>query len=538
MKNIIKSLAAVLVAAPVLTGCIEETFPTSGVTQEQLEQSADAKSAAVWGIHGAMIQLGMSYGTQHYQWGYPAMMHAMDVMTDDMVVDYGNGYDWFAFWSRVNYTLGEDWAVCQTQWNTFYDVILAANKGVAAFDENTEDPEERFYLGASLAYRAFIYLEASQCYETLPTAINAGVSKDGKDILGLTIPIVTENTTEEQCRNNPRAPHETMVEFIESDLVKAISYLDGAVSPSKVLPDLAVAYGLMARLYLWDAQYDKASDYAQKAIAESGATPLTREEWLSTTNGFNDSSVSSWLFCMQLEPENQAVRTSIINWTSFCSNEQDFGYASAGAWVSIGAGFYERINDLDFRKLSYVAPESSVLSGKEQFVNKEFAQNYLSEYNSLKIRPGQGQMYDYEAAASVGIPLMRVEEMYFIDAEARAHINPADGNKALSDFMRKYRYGTYSNDVTSEEDVIDEIIFQKRVELWGEGRNFFDVKRLDMSVTRGYAGSNFTSANAFNTEGRPQWMNWVIVAQEIDNNEALIGMNNIDPSGIYTAVNF
>lgn len=539
MKTIFKSLVAALVATPLLTGCIEETFPTSGITQEQLEASPEAVAATIWGMPGNMISLGMSYSSQHYQWGYPAIMHALDVMTDDMVVQYANGYDWFASWSRAQRTLGEDYAVCQFVWNTFYGQILACNKAVGALDPESEDATMRFYYGTSLAYRAFIYLEAAQCYETLPTAINSGVSAQGKDILGLTIPIVTENTTEKECRDNPRVSHADMVKFIENDLNTAISYLQGASSPSKTLPDLAVAYGIMARLYLWDAQYDNASKYAQLAISASGASPLTRDEWLSTTQGFNDDSFSSWLFSLQLEPENSAVRTSIINWTSFCSNEQNFGYAGAGAYTSIGASFYERMDNVDFRKLSYVAPENSILSGKEPFIDQEMADNYFDTYYAIKIRPGKGQVDDYEAACAVSIPLMRVEEMYFIDAEAKAHLNPEQGNNALKDFMRTYRYGTYNNDASSEEDVVEEIIFQKRVEFWGEGRNFFDVKRLNMSVTRAYPGSNFNpSANSFNTQGRPQWMNFVITAQETDNNVALQGYNNIDPSGIYSPSQF
>ncbi|MDE6207371.1 MAG: RagB/SusD family nutrient uptake outer membrane protein [Muribaculaceae bacterium] len=539
MKTIIKSLLAAAVATPLLTGCIEETFPTSSITQGQLEASPEAVAAAVWGMPGSMISLGMSYDTQHYQFGYPAVMHALDCMTDDMAVNYANGYNWFASWCESSRSLGKDYAVCQFVWNTFYDQVLACNKAIGALDPDTEDATERFYYGTALAYRAYVYLEAAQCYETLPTAINAGVSPEGKEILGLTIPIVTEKTTEEECRNNPRATHEQMVEFIESDLIKAFEYLEGTSSPSKLLPDLAVAYGIAARLYLWDAQYDKASEYAQLCISTSGATPLTKDEWLSTTEGFNNSDVSSWLFALQLEPENSAVRTSIINWTSFCSNEADFGYAGAGAMTSIGAAYYERMSDQDFRKLSYIAPESSTLASKVPVINKEWADQYMSEYNSIKIRPGSGQQYEYETAASVGIPLMRVEEMYFIDAECKAHSNPEAGAQALTDFMRKYRYGTFQMYAEDEEEVMDEIIFQKRMEFWGEGRNFYDVKRLNISCTRAYSGSNFDpSSDSFNTEGRAQWMNFVITDQEVQNNKALVGMNNISPANIYSPVKF
>ena len=80
---------------------------------------------------------------------------------------------------------------------------------------------------------------------------------------------------------------------------------------------------------------------------------------------------------------------------------------------------------------------------------------------------------------------------------------------------------------------INEIVFQKRVELLGEGLSFFDYKRLDMDVTRNYEGTNVDSKRAFNTTGRPAWMNFCIVITEKNNNAALKGFENDDPSGLY-----
>lgn len=52
------------------------------------------------------------------------------------------------------------------------------------------------------------------------------------------------------------------------------------------------------------------------------------------------------------------------------------------------------------------------------------------------------------------------------------------------------------------------------MELWGEGQSFFDIKRLNDSVNRDYQGTNFYSSAAFNTNGRPAWMNICIVQTE------------------------
>lgn len=99
--------------------------------------------------------------------------------------------------------------------------------------------------------------------------------------------------------------------------------------------------------------------------------------------------------------------------------------------------------------------------------------------------------------------------------------------------MKTYRDPSYTCTVTSTDDVVEEIIFQKRVELWGEGQTFFDIKRLNYSVTRGYTGTNHMASETFNTNGRPGWMTWVITLQEENGNSGVRGYNNPDPSGLY-----
>ena len=84
MKTIYKSLLAMMAAAPLLTGCIEEVVPTSGIIQEQLEGSSKATEALVWAIPGHQNQVG-TISDQHWDWGLPALMHIRDLLTADMV---------------------------------------------------------------------------------------------------------------------------------------------------------------------------------------------------------------------------------------------------------------------------------------------------------------------------------------------------------------------------------------------------------------------------------------------------------------------
>lgn len=553
MNKTYKSLLAALAVAPMVltTGCIEEVFPTNGVIQEQLNGNIKATEALVWAMPGHLNQYATVASDQHYDWGQGSIMHARDVMTADMSVVY-SGYNWFSTWSSCSVALNSGYAATQFIWNFQTEQVLTTNKVVGGVTD-TSSPEMAAYRGQGLAFRASTYLDMARMYEFLPNADIASENADGNDVLGYTVPIVTEQTTEEQARNNPRATHAEMVAFIKKDLEEAIPLLEkGTPRSSKTVPNAAVAYGLLARLYLWDATYheeglrfagpgtaaelyQKAAEYARLAISKSGATPMTREQSLNKNTGFNDIEVSSWLWGGQYTDEDNAVKSALLNWTSWMSNETTFGYACAGPYVMIASNVYNRINDRDWRKLMFLAPEGSALSGQETLIDPAQREEFPA-YASLKFRPGSGNMTDNNIACVVGYPLMRVEEMYFIEAEATAHSNPAAGLQLCSDFMKKFRNPSYISYATSMEDVIDEIVFQKRVELFGEGQSYFDYKRLNMGVDRTYSGTNFNwGQDTFKTTGRPWWMNFVITQQECDSNKGCQGWNNPNTGGIFKA---
>ena len=81
MNNIFKSLLAAAVVAPALTGCVEETFPTSGATQDQLAASSKATEALLWAMPAYYNTFDIMDNGQPYDWGYGALMHVRDVMT-------------------------------------------------------------------------------------------------------------------------------------------------------------------------------------------------------------------------------------------------------------------------------------------------------------------------------------------------------------------------------------------------------------------------------------------------------------------------
>lgn len=510
----------------ITTGCIEETFPTNGATEEQLTSSDMATSAMVWAMPAALNKIETISDSYHWDWGYGSIMHVRDVMTEDMAV-ISSGYDWYQSWEQNIYQ-GESYVYPQFIWNYYWQAVLTTNKLISAINPESASEAQMGYLAVAHAFRAFFYLDMARMFEFLPNDKTTGTNVEG-----LTVPIVDENTTEEDARNNPRVPRAEMAEFILADLDFAEQNIGNLSESVKTLPHLDVIYGLKARYYMWLEDYANAQKYARMAIDATSSTPMSETECLSTTNGFNN--IDAWMWGSQMVTEDESVQTGILNWASWMSNETSFGYSSQAPYLMIGASLYNRLSDTDFRKKMWVAPVGSALEGETQFLTSSvfgYFGNRLSEYASVKFRPAEGNCDDYTVGAATAYPLMRVEEMYFIEAEAAAQQGNGQAQTMLTDFMTQYRDPEYTTTATGDA-LIDEIVFQKRIELWGEGLTFFDVKRLNMSVTRGYEGTNFADASRFNTNGRPAWMNLCIVQTEKNNNAALIGFENPDPSNAY-----
>ncbi len=480
------------------------------------------------GIHSAMHYKG---NYSHFEFGYGSIMHIRDMMTADQFT-YESAYSQFSNWARTDY-IGPNYRYAQSVYRFFENAIHATNLLLAGFDESSATDKQKQYLGIAYAYRALLYLDMARMYEYLPCDATQPRSNTGKDITGLTVPIITEKTTDEEIAQLKRATRQEMCTFIMSDITKAEVYLQNYERTDKQLPDLACAYGLQARLHMWMEDYEKAAVCARRAINLCGGTPLTESEMLDVENGFNSMAPTAWMWGAQPYPSDRTVTSGIVNWTSWMSNETTFGYASVGPFVAITPSLYNEIGDWDIRKKLFN------VTGNEPHLTTDSWYN-IPAYASLKFRPYQGAYGNYQVGAQSAYPLMRMEEMYLIEAEATAHGNCSLGAALLKDFMNKYRDASYnlSTDSIDEYTAVNEIVKQKRIELWGEGQAFFDIKRLNIPVDRTQpVDADYISDNEkFSTDTRPAWMNLpFVVRRGMIYKWNTVGEENPDPSGLYVA---
>ena len=532
MKNILKYTAIFSVLASVVTtGCIKEVNPTgSSISAEQATASADALKSMSGAIANYAANANWSSSSVHTFYGYPSLCVQREVMSNDLTIA-DNPYGWYTT-EQQNLGLSATSTFVQIPWLMYTKLIALANDVIrmnpdleAIVDSN------KGYVGAAYAYRALAMIDMAQLYEF---KANKYTSKDG--IEGLTVPYLHENMTVDYAKNNPRLPKADYLAKIYESLDVAVSLLDGhAPTTDKTLPDLAVAYGLYARAKLYEGEYALAKEYAEKALAAGSFAPLTEEQWTSVTTGFNDAdSQTSWMLCTRTSSESSVVKTGIINFVSFMSNENVYGYGGpgAGAYAMVDAKFYGQIADTDFRKLSWKAPAGHALEGKVKFVpaTEEYpGSEALPEYGAIKFRPGDANPDDYMTGSATDFPMMRMEEMKFIIAECDARLN--NDATALVDIV-KTRNPQYTCTLTGN-DLLREVFFQKRVEFWGEGIVFFDYKRCPelLQLNRGYKGTNHPELARFNCDGLAPWFNFPLNGYEAQDNKALTETNNPDPSG-------
>lgn len=513
-----------VVSATVLTGCIEEVFPEdSTATSDQIGASATAIKASLNGLPSQMVQGYLVYGKQTHETdlAYPSLMLAQTELLGDVVAtDYG--YDW---WWRFNANNGmnDTGYYSYLPYFTLYKFVKSANDVIAAVDvtDPTISDEMRGLGSIAHAFRALDYYTLMVLFEPVEN-----IYTDCSKVLGLTVPIVTEATTNDIAKNNPRATHEELVNFILADLDKAEIGLESYTPVSKNFPDLAVVYGLKAKVYMWDGQFAKAAEYARKAIDKSGATPMNESQWHNPTTGFN-TATSAWMWYLHPTASNMG---NLANFIGHISNEADWGYSSLSK-LQMARSLYDAIPATDFRKYSYLDPDRSAYA--YQSVRGNAWLDEQPDYMSLKFRPVGGDYNTYSVGAAADIPVMRVEEMYLIEAEAvGASQNVAAGVQLLNNFMKQYRQSNYNFSTGDLRNFQLEVLKQMRIEFWGEGIAFPTAKRLKPDVIQNYEGTNFIEdIFKINCKGvKPNWT-LMIPKTEVDSNTALQGMNNPDPSG-------
>lgn len=496
-------------------------------TSEQIGASASALEASVNGIPAQMCQGYLVYGSQTHEtdMAFPQFMIAYTELLGDMYpLGSNSGYDWYRNYNTMDRAFDEESYFAFLPWFTCYQFIKSANDIIASVDLTSESTTAalKAYAGMAYACRAFDYYLLTVMYEPVEN-IYTDISK----VKGLTVPKVTAATTAEIAKNNPRLTHDEMIKFILEDLQIAEDCLKEFTATSKLFPSLPVVYGIRAKVHMWDQDYANAAKYARLAIDTFGGTPVTQSQWLDLASGFNTAN-QAWMWNIHYPAETMGNLCNFVGWMS---GEADWGYASLTR-PSIDKSLYDKIPASDFRKYTFLDPQKYDFYNYQTSRNEEYIEK-APACLSLKFRCANKDWESYSVGGAIDIPVMRVEEMYLIEAEAVGMSQGVEkGCELLNRFVSSFRNPEYSFTTADQRAFQLEVLTQERIEFWGEGWGFPNAKRIKPDIIQNYEGTN-APADIFkiNCKGiKPNW-NFVIPKSERQANSALEGNNNPDPSG-------
>lgn len=384
---------------------------------------------------------------------------------------------------------------------------------------------------------------------------------------------------------------EYLADFTPSDIIQpSLPVVYGLYA--KAYANLACRVNTAAKYKDAAAYWKNAYEYADKSITTSGCTPLTEAQWTDPINGFNNrTSQNSWMWATTISPSNTSAMSQSFYFAMIFGTETTFSAYGWRVGRSLDRKMYEQLSDNDWRKKSWLSPSffyesTNQVEGEPYLVERDEAGNFLNNkwangsghggwkddfnsfnedrydyqlsssaswvrsritkgngfmswpwlYVNIKFRPAGGIYDNRLEGAAVDYPIMRVEEMHYLKAEAALHAKGLETANGILEDIVKTRNSEYTCNAASEEEFMAQYNFQKQIEFWGEGINYFDAKRLELGIHRAYLGTNCERyQHALEMDGvyvgwTPGWNQ-----AELNANQAIYHYNNpyTNPSTYY-----
>ena len=524
MNMKIYKISTMVLGGLMLASCsdIDEQIYSGGAfSKEQSQDIVNAIPTRVEATFNGMFTFmgnpAQNYGTRFSSaraddFGFIMMALSQDFEGADMI-GADNGYNWFSAACEYS-SRTPSYANPYIRYVTPYTLIGMVKDILATIPEDTEDAGLINMKAQAKALRAYSYLSLAPYFQ--------GSYETSKD--KPCVPVLSDTV---DVTNNPRATVEQVYNVIVEDLTWAIDHLDETRS-SKAYVNANVAYGLRARAYLAMGKGAEAAADAEKAM--QGYEPASIAEVSVPT--FCDMEEHNWIWAIDITDDqaNYFGYGTAPSWLSaFCGD----GYGAAcGTTAMINKLLWDKIPATDVRKGWWIdenlhSPNWADLTwGTAK--GDEIANLVLDDGSKVALPPYTNIKFGMKSGIGSTLnnndwPLMRVEEMILIQAEGYAISgNEAKAKEILTNFVKTYRDPSYT--IPSGRTLRDEIWFQRRVELWGEGFAVSDARRLNKPIVRfhGPNTTNYADAFQFNIAADDGWLNMRFPQSEKDNNSAIV----------------
>ena len=434
MKKL-KYISFALIAVWSLTSCENEleTAPTDQANGAEVFKTAESAETVINGAWAKFHDDGPTYANI----GYSTVLRTSDAMGSDAAI-LTNKYGFpsaYAFTEMVNNTISRP----QFIWSTLYSTINNMNNVITRIDQTEGSQAKKDQVkGQAKALRAFCYLNLASFYQFSYL----------KDKTALAAPIYTEPSTISSVPKK-KASLEEIYTLIKSDLTEADNLLTNYTRNNKDKINKAVVNGLLARTYLNTGEWSKAAAAAKIAKADY---PLMAAE--KYKEGFNDISNGEWVWGHGQTQEQSGA--------SYAFHYLDVSSSGSYYYSFMADPFFKDL--FDTNDIRYQLFQWDGLPGREG----------LLRYSKFKFKTG----------LIADIVLMRAAEMYLIEAEAEARIgNITNAVTALNQLKTARNAKPYTGSL-AQNDVIKEILIERRKELFGEGFSLSDIIRTQGTVVR------------------------------------------------------
>ncbi len=474
-KKYVASLVAVLVCLSSCDGFLD-TAPTGQLADAQIITNMDGLRAVLTGTYRS-IRDGAGYGVNFYS---PEGIMAVSSATssDLMINDEQPGDLWFFTQFAVQRYDGTQ-PVPKNMWNAMYKIISNANVVIANIENVSGDEDEKGEIkGQALALRARCYFNLVRFYQH--TYIIAK-SHPG-------VPLYLEPSVEPLAR----ATVEEVYQQIVSDLKEAEGLLANYSRPTKEYYNKDVVNFLLANVYLTMNNWSEGQKYANKI--RTSYSLMSMDDYKA---GFSTMN-KEWVLGYVQTAQDYWWYDSHACWFDFGQNNAPW---QAEMFIPVNY-FVETIMKDDPRNLTIPNP---------LYEGKYAATKFLE----LRDAGPYGDLFD-----------MRAAEMYLVEAECAARAGDVATAKSVLNQLQQER-GAAVTTATTQADLINAVLLERRKEMWGEGLDFFDILRLQKPI------NNTTAMGFYFDISQPANSNKLIMMipeKEMINNSLMV--QNPDPSKV------
>lgn len=471
------------------SGCAEdflETSPSASVSDVTINNSLETLYLALNGIHKEMVS---QESRVQALGGEPGFMMFRDASADDVNWQINTWLQAPSLGWQAN--MNDQSTYNSTPWKIYYQWILNTNKVLEGLEKANNNNQALYnqIKGEALCIRAWAHFNLVQLYAKRYDATTTN-SQDG-------IPYRESSEASPMARNSVAQVYEN----INRDLDQACTLLTGIKVKGVNHYSEMVAWGLKSRVALAMQDYANAATHAGKSITLAEASGVALMNGLTElTHGFANitTATKEAMYAAQTPDDKTVYFYSYYAYMSWNFNSS----AIRQGVKCINADTYNTLSTTDHRR-NWFDP-----TGTAEVPRTAYTKNI---YQNRKFTARS-------TANAVGdVAFMRLAEIYLNRAEALARSGQATEAQTVFTKFQVTRDPSYVSKGNTGNALIEEIMNSRRVELWGEGFRFYDLKRLHLPIKR---GSNFIADFCTFLEmdaDAPGWV-WEIPKNERDFN--------------------